>query len=92
MSDLLHVLNSLIDSNGSILIPNLMDDVVPVTEDEKVTYSKIDFNVCEYKEEIGTNQLLHNENKVRLILNNNFIDIDIFSSMYAIKINILMAI
>ncbi|KAL1117307.1 hypothetical protein AAG570_004633 [Ranatra chinensis] len=68
MGDLLHVFSSLVDGKGNILIPHLSDDVVPVTEDEKKIYTGIDFSVLDYKNEIGSNQLLHNEDKTKILM------------------------
>ncbi|KAK9500669.1 hypothetical protein O3M35_001893 [Rhynocoris fuscipes] len=68
MSDLVYLLNSLVDADGNILIPHINDDVLPVTDDELKRYKDIDFNVREYKEEIGTRELLHNEDKAAILM------------------------
>ncbi|KAF6202198.1 hypothetical protein GE061_004596 [Apolygus lucorum] len=67
-SDLIHVLDSLLDRQGKIKIPDLQNDVLPVTDEEKELYKNIDFNVSEFKTEIGTNQLLHNEDKAKILM------------------------
>lgn len=47
MSDLIALMNSLTDIKGNILIPGIMDDVLPVTPEEEKLYDAIDFScVC----------------------------------------------
>ncbi|RWS28928.1 cytosolic non-specific dipeptidase-like protein [Leptotrombidium deliense] len=57
MFDLAALLSSLVDENGKILIPGIMDDVKPVTEEERKLYEPIDFDCSVYRDEIGCNQL-----------------------------------
>lgn len=64
MSDMLHMLNTMVDRHGKILIPDIMEDIVPLTDEELARYKNIDFSPDEYKKEIGCNALLHNEDKV----------------------------
>jgi len=58
MSDLIFVLNQLVDIKGNILIPNINDDVEPLNENEKELYSNIKFNVDTYIDEIGASKPL----------------------------------
>ena len=58
MSDLIYVLSRLIDEKGNILIPGLMDDVVPLSPAEEALYDSIDFDMEDYKQEIGVKKLL----------------------------------
>lgn len=64
MTDLVHLLNTLVDKDGKILVTGLHDDVAEVTPKEAALYDTIDFDVAEYKAGIGTQQLLHREDKV----------------------------
>lgn len=63
MSDLIYVLNQLVDIKGNILIPNIGDDVEPLSEKEKELYDKIQFDVDTYVKEIDASKPLH-ETKV----------------------------
>ena len=58
MADLVHIMSKLTDFEGNILIPGLMDLVAPLTEEEKKTYSTIDFCQEDYKSGISANGLL----------------------------------
>ena len=44
MTDMMAVLNSLVDVNGKILIPGIEDSVAKLTEEEKKLYEPIDFS------------------------------------------------
>lgn len=63
MSDLIYVLNQLVDVKGNILIPNINEDVEPLNEKEKELYDKIEFDVDTYINEIGATKPLQ-ETKV----------------------------
>lgn len=67
MSDLIHILNTLVDINGKILVTGLYQDVAPITDAEKETYRNIDFKPSEFQSEIGCNKLLHNGEKVKIV-------------------------
>jgi len=64
MTDLIYLMDTLLDKEGNILIPGIMDDVLPVTPQELETYKNIDFDVNDYRANIGCNKLLRNEDKV----------------------------
>jgi len=49
MTDLVHLMASLKDPSGKILVDGLMDDVVPVTPEEEALYKDIDFDLEAYK-------------------------------------------
>lgn len=50
MSDLIALLDSLIDVNGRILVPGVYDEVAPLTPDEEKIYRELEFDmVCEKK-------------------------------------------
>ncbi|XP_078396012.1 cytosolic non-specific dipeptidase-like isoform X1 [Cetorhinus maximus] len=59
MTDLIALLDSLVNSTGHILIPGVYSDVVPLTEEERVLYEAIAFNLEAFKHTIGTTELLH---------------------------------
>ncbi|KAJ7390427.1 Metallopeptidase M20 [Desmophyllum pertusum] len=59
MSDLIYLLNNLVDLKGNIIIPEINADVAPLTDDERATYTDIDFDKEEYRTDIGHNRLIH---------------------------------
>ncbi|KAG7469952.1 hypothetical protein MATL_G00134320 [Megalops atlanticus] len=58
MSDLIALLDSLIDHSGKILVPGLNEAVAPLTEEERKLYENIHFDVEEVKKEMGINHFL----------------------------------
>ena len=64
MADLIYMMNTLVNNRGQILVPGIMDDVVPVTDEELATYTNIDFDLEHYKKDIGCKHLLHKTDKV----------------------------
>ncbi|XP_055374696.1 cytosolic non-specific dipeptidase [Condylostylus longicornis] len=68
MTDLIYLLNTLVDKDGRILITNLEKDVAPLMEGEHEMYDSIDFEVSEYKKDLGTMRLLHNEEKRKILM------------------------
>lgn len=58
MADLIHLMGKLIDEDGKILVPGIMDDVAPLTAEEEALYDPIHFDLEEYKQEIGVRKLL----------------------------------
>ncbi|UXI19188.1 hypothetical protein NH340_JMT05131 [Sarcoptes scabiei] len=67
MTDLVKIFSSLVDSHGKILIDGIMDDVRPFTEDEISLYEKIDFCCEEFRNDIGTNCLIHHQDKIKTL-------------------------
>lgn len=61
MTDLIAMLDTLLDKDGKILIPGMYDDVEALTDEEKQLYAKADFDKEAYRLEIGTNQLIHDK-------------------------------
>ncbi|XP_070603547.1 beta-Ala-His dipeptidase-like isoform X2 [Erythrolamprus reginae] len=59
MSDLVALLDSLVNSSGLILIPGIYDDVAPFTEEEKKQYKLIEFDVQEHKSNLGVKEFLY---------------------------------
>lgn len=58
MSDLIFILNQLVDVKGNILIPGINEGVEPLTEKEKQLYEKINFDVDAYLNEVGASKSL----------------------------------
>ncbi|XP_008184491.1 cytosolic non-specific dipeptidase [Acyrthosiphon pisum] len=69
MSDLIYVLDQLVDVKGNILIPNINEDVEPLYENEKGLYDEIEFDVDTYINEIGASKPLQ-ETKEQLLMSN----------------------
>lgn len=72
MTDLVHLMGSLVDSaTGEILINGIMDDVQPVTAEEEALYDKLDFDLDEFKDENGiksvSDKLLHDDKRSLLM-------------------------
>jgi nonspecific dipeptidase len=63
MTDLIGLMNCLVDVNGKILVPGIMDDVAPVTETEEDSYKPIDFDLEGYRGDAGVTKLIHNDKK-----------------------------
>ncbi|XP_056642202.1 cytosolic non-specific dipeptidase isoform X3 [Diorhabda sublineata] len=68
MTDLIYLMNQLVDRDGRILVPGIYDEVAPVTESESNMYKNIDFDVNEYLNEIGTEKLIHNDDKEKILM------------------------
>lgn len=62
------MLNSLTDAEGKILIPGIYDDVAALIERENEIYEKIAFDVDVFRQDIGANQLRHNEDKTTILM------------------------
>merc|ERR1712130_34229 len=59
MIDIGHLMASLVDSSGKILVPGIMDDVAPVTSEERKSYETLDFDPEPFKEEVGVDEPLN---------------------------------
>ncbi|OAD52750.1 Cytosolic non-specific dipeptidase [Eufriesea mexicana] len=68
MSDLIYLLNTLVDANGKILVDGIYDDVAPIVEKERESYKTIEFDVDEFRTSVGANKLAHNEDKIQLLM------------------------
>lgn len=49
----------LVDGTGRILVPGISQAVAPVTQEELELYDRIDFDLEEYAQDVGTDALLH---------------------------------
>lgn len=65
MTDLIALLDTLLDKDGKILIPGIIDDVEPLTEEECALYRNIEFDLNEYQKEVDSPKLLQ-DSKVNL--------------------------
>ncbi|XP_075229687.1 cytosolic non-specific dipeptidase-like [Lycorma delicatula] len=61
ISDLMYLLNRLVDLEGNIIIPGAYDDVEPVTPEEEKMYENIDYDVIKFQEAIGCQKLKFND-------------------------------
>ncbi|CAI9725218.1 cytosolic non-specific dipeptidase-like [Octopus vulgaris] len=59
MSDLIFLMNSLVDLNGRIQIPGIYDSVKSITSEENSLYGSIDFDLEDYRKDIGCEKLMH---------------------------------
>jgi len=50
------------------LIDNIMQNVAPVTTEELKSYSDIEFDTQEFRNDIGTSQLMHLDDKVKTLM------------------------
>lgn len=67
MTDLIHLMNQLVDRSGRILVPGIYDDVAPLLPNENEIYAKITFNMQEFKDGLGTPGKLMHETKEQLL-------------------------
>lgn len=69
MTDLVHLMASLVDSSGKILVPGVYDSVKEITAEEDALYDPILFDVEEFKKEnkISSGKLLHEDKKSLLM-------------------------
>lgn len=63
-------LDALISPSGKILIPGIREAVAPLSDEEWKMYQDIEFDIDNYKNKIGVNQLMYS-NKVRVNLDND---------------------
>lgn len=59
MTDLVTIFSKLVDSQGNILIPGLMDLVAPVTEEESKLYPTISYSMDNLHESLGSETSIH---------------------------------
>ena len=61
MTDLIKLMSKLVDNRGTILIPGILDDVVPMTNEEEKIYHAIDFSCNEFRSDVGAERLIHDD-------------------------------
>jgi len=68
MSDLIYLLDSLVDKKDNILIEGIYDSVDPVTHEEMRLYEDIEFDLGEFRKDIGVSKLLHDQDKAKTLM------------------------
>ncbi|XP_076298295.1 cytosolic non-specific dipeptidase 2 [Lasioglossum baleicum] len=68
MSDLIYLLNTLVDVNGKILVDGIYENVCEITAKELDSYKTIEFDVSELRNSIGADKLAHNNDKTQLLM------------------------
>ncbi|XP_014210492.1 cytosolic non-specific dipeptidase [Copidosoma floridanum] len=68
MSDLIYLMNTLVDVNGKVLVEGIYENVEKATPEELKMYDTIEFNVDEYRNSCGAFKLPHNEDKKQLLM------------------------
>lgn len=68
MNDLVYLMSTLTDVNGSILAPGVSDEVAPVTEKELKSYEDIDFDVEDYRNDLGCTKIVHHKDKIQTLM------------------------
>ncbi|KAJ1925083.1 hypothetical protein IWQ60_004795 [Tieghemiomyces parasiticus] len=59
MTDLVHLMSRLVDPQGRILVPGIMDQVAPLTEEEQHTYEGLEFGLSDLRGALGANTEIH---------------------------------
>ncbi|XP_033915103.2 beta-Ala-His dipeptidase-like isoform X2 [Acipenser ruthenus] len=59
MTDLVALLDSLVDSRGRILVPGINEAVAPLTEEEEKRYQGIEFDLEAHKKDSGVTKFLY---------------------------------
>ncbi|KAF4124265.1 Cys-Gly metallodipeptidase DUG1 [Geosmithia morbida] len=67
MTDLVRVLGSLVDTDGKIQIPGIMEQVAPVTSDEEGLYDGIAFTMETLHESLGSKTTIYDDKKKTLM-------------------------
>ncbi|XP_015923394.1 cytosolic non-specific dipeptidase [Parasteatoda tepidariorum] len=67
MNDLIALMGSLTDARGNILISGIMDDVAQVTPEEEKLYQNIDFDVEEFRCDVGCEKVVRADKKKTLM-------------------------
>ena len=68
MSDLIYLMNTLLDADGNITIDGINDDVAPVSEDELGKYGCLDFDLDEFMGDIGVTKLVTGKDKIKTLM------------------------
>ncbi|KAH1008817.1 hypothetical protein HUJ05_009337 [Dendroctonus ponderosae] len=68
MTDLVYLMNTLVDKDGKILVDGMYNEVAPLLENENEIYEKIDFDVNEYRADVKCQMLLHGEVKEKILM------------------------
>lgn len=68
MSDLIYLLNTLVDVDGKILVDGIYEKVHVITAQELESYKAIEFDVTELRNSVGAEKLAHNNDKIQLLM------------------------
>lgn len=68
MTDLVYVLNALVDKNGVIRITDIYEDVPPMAKEDKKFFESVHFSVRDLQQEIGATELQVNEDKAAILM------------------------
>ncbi|XP_023028441.1 cytosolic non-specific dipeptidase 2 [Leptinotarsa decemlineata] len=68
MSDLIYLMNTLVDKDGKILITGLYNEVAAITPAERELYKKIVFDTEEYRRDVGCDKLMHDGDKEQILM------------------------
>ncbi|KAJ8925107.1 hypothetical protein NQ315_001288 [Exocentrus adspersus] len=68
MTDLIHLLDTLVEKDGKIKIPGIYNEVAPLTDKEKGLYNGITFDVEAFRSDVGCTALLHQGKKEELLM------------------------
>ncbi|KAF5307829.1 hypothetical protein FQR65_LT18329 [Abscondita terminalis] len=67
MSDMIYLLDSLVDNKGNILIPGIDKNIAPLTLEEKQFYSNIDFDMYDFSDVLGGAKLKWENDKLSML-------------------------
>ena len=68
MSDLIYLMNTLVDADGKITIEGINDDVASLSEDERAMYGCLDFDIDEFMDDIGVAKLVTGKDKIKTLM------------------------
>nr|ACO11201.1 Cytosolic non-specific dipeptidase [Caligus rogercresseyi] len=68
MTDLIQLMDTLVDKEGKILIEGIYEEVEPVSSEELESFRQMNFDVDEYKERIGVEHLTSGVDKVNTLM------------------------
>ncbi|KAI8054293.1 hypothetical protein BDF22DRAFT_678279 [Syncephalis plumigaleata] len=61
MTDLVNIMSKLVLPDGTILVPGINDDVLPVTDEERETYKGLEFSMQDFHGAAGSDCNIHEE-------------------------------
>ncbi len=68
MADLIAMMNTLVDKDGKILVEGISDSVAPVTKEELDSYKDIEWDVEDFRKDVGASKLIHGTDKVKTLM------------------------
>ncbi|EAU84106.1 hypothetical protein CC1G_06968 [Coprinopsis cinerea okayama7 len=67
MTDLIHLMSKLVDTQGNIMIPGVDEMVPPADEQERAIYQSLDYSIADVEEAAG-NKIAISSNKVEVLM------------------------